>query len=106
MSKFDGGQVHPTVEDFAAHIRAFHAELPAEEQVLLERVFALAEAAIAAEGEVSGHTMKYPDISLNRGLGASQQIYQWLSQSLTQTASTSVVPTLPLSTVAGSGLKK
>jgi hypothetical protein len=42
---------------FARRIRAFHASLPPEEQRLLERVFALAEAAVAsgADGEVAGY---------------------------------------------------
>jgi hypothetical protein len=37
---------------FAAHVRAFHAGLPAEEQVLLEQIFALADA--GSRGEDTG----------------------------------------------------
>jgi hypothetical protein len=39
---------------FAAHVQAFHAGLPAEEQALLEQVFALAQSATPEQGDVQG----------------------------------------------------
>lgn len=40
---------------FAEHVRAFHRSLPAEEQILLEEVFALAERARVMDTE--GHLL-------------------------------------------------
>jgi hypothetical protein len=39
---------------FAAHIEAFHAGLPEDEQQLLEELFALAQAALPQQPDVQG----------------------------------------------------
>ena len=44
----------PVARSFAEHIRNFHASLPADEQKLLEKVFALAEQATSQGAEVQG----------------------------------------------------
>lgn len=40
---------------FVAHVQAFHRSLPADEQMLLEQVFALAERAQTGSSDVTGH---------------------------------------------------
>lgn len=40
---------------FVAHLQAFHAGLPAEEQALLEQVFQLAQQAAGPGEDTSGH---------------------------------------------------
>lgn len=67
-------ELSPAAASFAAHMCAFHAGLPAEEQVLLERIFALAEAAAdsKAQAETQGEGMvetdpgEFPNPSLIR----------------------------------------
>ena len=56
MSEETSPELSPLTAAIAAHIRDFHAGLPAEEQALLERVFALAEGA-AANDETQGYAL-------------------------------------------------
>jgi len=53
----------PAGASFAAHVRAFHATLPDEERILLERIFALAESAAtpAGDAEAQGYAMSDND---------------------------------------------
>jgi hypothetical protein len=51
MAESTQPEVSATAASFKEHVEAFHQSLPREEQVLLEQVFALAQ---AAEGDVQG----------------------------------------------------
>ena len=47
-------ELSPVAASFAEHVRALHAGLPAEEQKLLEQVFALAEV-VAQSADTEGY---------------------------------------------------
>jgi hypothetical protein len=59
-------ELGPVETSFAEHMRAFHRGLPAEEQVLLEELMALAAQgqAAASAGDVEGYVVEpFPSIS-------------------------------------------
>lgn len=55
MPETTGPSLSPVAASFARRMRAFHQSLPADEQKLLERVFALAEAGSERSGDVEGY---------------------------------------------------
>lgn len=58
MTEQSQSQPDAAAASFAAHVRAFHAGLPAEEQALLEQVFVLAEMAASQGSDTSGHALE------------------------------------------------
>ena len=67
-------ELSPAAASFAEHVRAFHAGLPAEEQKLLEQVFALAEM-VAQSADTEGYA-GYSKIEFDLRAGVTQP---WLS---------------------------
>ncbi|MHB8574718.1 MAG: hypothetical protein ACYDCQ_05240 [Dehalococcoidia bacterium] len=55
MSDSTATGASPIARSFAEHVRSFHAGLPQDEQKLLEKVFAMAEAAAASGDDVQGY---------------------------------------------------
>src|SRR5579859_2897320 len=78
MAEHDDVTLSPVAKSFAAHVRAFHAGLPVEEQQLLEQLFALAGAAVSAGGDVEGyaqpHKLEYYTVKLDEALISSLKL--------------------------------
>jgi hypothetical protein len=55
MTRQSQSKIEAVAASFAEHVRAFHQSLPAEEQVLLEQIFALAEMISGQDGDVQGY---------------------------------------------------
>jgi len=56
MTERSETELSPVGASFAAHLRQFHAGLPAEEQTLLEEILALADHGLRAD-DTRGHAL-------------------------------------------------
>lgn len=54
MSQANPPETSALIASFSEHIQAFHRTLPTDEQEMLERVFAMAEAAVT-QGDTQGY---------------------------------------------------